>query len=84
MAVTGCGEERMLKQILSVSTALPITNQPPSNTNTNTNTSTNTNTNTSTNTNTHIYDDYKRAKWLITGGETLDCRLYDLIGESMT
>ena len=52
MAVTGCGEQRMLKQILSVSSAY---NQPTVTTNTNTNTNTNTSTkqNTHKNTNTN-------------------------------
>ena len=53
MAVTGCGEQRMSKQILSVSSAY---NQPTviTNTKANTNTNTKTNTNTNTNTNTHV------------------------------
>ena len=49
MAVTGCGEQRMSKQILSVSSAY---NQPTVITNTKANTNTNTKTNTNTNTNT--------------------------------
>ena len=60
MAVTGCGEQRMSKQILSVSSAY---NQPTvitntkANTNTNTKTKTNTNTKANTNVNTTTHKD---------------------------